>query len=308
MTGQFATLSRSGCSADSRELPRARSRAFAAKSGVSDPSSHPRSCLSATVYPTVLSEGGVRRVLGSRRAHRVTARRILLFHRLTQARGLASRSLAAGTGSGTRSCEQESELEASPGLIPFDAPSGIRDRYLGIRFPGSHPSHRKRSGDFDAFSVGLQTAPLGAGVPAWDRSPPPDQMVRGFLTAAAKVLGSPADHEGQLLRRLRPGSLGAGDSRSEERLHLRRSGPPEGSGLETCPHSIILTDAEPESRGHRLSRALWPAVRAGDTLLPGCPFIGISLQAPYRPIGRFPEEPQPSRASDRRHQALGALV
>lgn len=251
---------------------------------------------------------GVRRVLGSRRAHRVTARRILLFHRLTQARGLASRSLAAGTGSGTRSCEKKASWKASPGLIPFDAPSGIRDRHLGIRFPGSHPSHRKRSGDFDAFSVGLQTAPLGAGVPAWDRSPPPDQMVRGFLTAAAKVLGSPADHEGQLSPPVEAGLARSRFSRSEESLHLRRSGPPEGSGLETCPHSIILTDAEPESRGHCLSRALWPAARAGDTLLSGYPFVRISLQAPYRPIGRFPEEPQPSRASDRRHQALGALV
>jgi len=56
----------------------------------------------------------------------------------------------------------------------------------------------------------------------------------------------------------------------------------------------ILADGEPESRGHRLSRVLWPAARAGDTLLSGYPFVRISLQAPYRPIGRFPKEPQPS--------------
>lgn len=105
---------------------------------------------------------------------------------------------------------------------------------------------------------------------------------------------------------MRAGLTGSRFSRSEEILHLRRSGPPEGSGLETCPHSIILSDAEPESRGHRLSRALWPAARAGDTLLLGYPFIRISLQAPYRPIGRFPEEPQPLHSSDRRHQCPGS--
>jgi hypothetical protein len=144
----------------SGRLPRARSRAFVAKSGVSDPSSH----LSVVPFSFGVPDGPprreVRRMLGSRRAYRTTARSVFTFHRLARARGLSSRSRPAGTGRARAAVVDEEGWKASSELNP-QCPVrhlGSASRNSDSRVP---PEPSKKVGGLVAFQLWLRVTPLG---------------------------------------------------------------------------------------------------------------------------------------------------
>jgi hypothetical protein len=237
VSGSPGTLARSGVQLSlplfrrSGRLPRARFRASVAKSGVSDPSSH----LSVVPFSFGVPDGPprreVRRMLGSRRAYRTTARSVLLFHRLARARGLSSRSRPAGTGRARAAGVDEASRKASSELIPY-APSGSGIGISELGFPGPARAIEKGRGTGCFSALASCDASRRPGVRP-GTGPRPQDKPGGFLTAATKVLGQPVDHEGHRLCRGRPGSLGVWLLGRRRTSISEGSGPPGGPGLET---------------------------------------------------------------------------